>query len=69
MATSESAKRICIRDATPDDVAVLARVRHGEAVHRDRVSAADGKCLHYLVAVADGEVVGFGCVVLSQPPS
>ena len=37
MSTSESGESISIRDATPDDVAVLASIRHGEAVHRDRV--------------------------------
>jgi len=58
-----------IRDATAHDVAKLAAIRYGEAVHRDRVSAADGKCLHYLVVTEGEDILGFGCVVLSQPPS
>lgn len=57
------------RDARADDVEALAALRYGHTMHRDRVRDADGTTMRYLVAVEDDQVVGFGVLVLAQPPA
>lgn len=53
-----------------DDVAGMALIRGREALHRDRIlAAADASTLRVLVIEEAEEIVGFGCLVLRQPPS
>lgn len=58
---------VLIRDATADDMSALVAIKDKPTIRRDRVRDADGKTMRYLVAEDDGEVVGFGCLVLAQP--
>ena len=63
---------LTIRDAVADDLAALAAVRYADrpAIHRDRIrDAAGGEHIRYLLAEADGKVVGYGVLVLVRPPS
>jgi len=60
---------IVVRDAKVEDLPALAALKKTEALHRDRMHQADGKVLRYLVVEREGEVVGFGFLVLRQPPS
>lgn len=61
---------VVVRDARPEDAAALGALRPGHTVaqHRDRVAAADGTVVRYLVAERSGEAVGYAFVVLRQPP-
>ena len=59
--------RLCIRDAAPDDLEPLSGLKPTRALHRDRMAAALGGRIRYLVAETAGEVVGFVVVALSQP--
>jgi ribosomal protein S18 acetylase RimI-like enzyme len=60
---------VLIRSAVEEDVPAMAAIRGREALHRDRISASDGKTLRCLVVENGAEVVGFGCLVLRQPPT
>ncbi|MEK7477199.1 MAG: GNAT family N-acetyltransferase [Candidatus Coatesbacteria bacterium] len=58
-----------IRDASRRDLPALAAIRYNEAFHRDRIRDADGRHLRYLVIDWKDRIVGFGLLVLSQPPT
>jgi GNAT superfamily N-acetyltransferase len=58
-----------VRDARPADLRVLAEIKYARTMHADRIAASDGTALRYLVAESSGEVTGFACLVLAQPPS
>jgi GNAT superfamily N-acetyltransferase len=55
-----------VRDATPADVPALTAC-YAPARHAERIRAADGRTVRYLVVEVAGEVVGFGRLVLVQP--
>ena len=56
-----------IRDAVEADLADLQALSGTRAMHADRLREAHLGWMHYLVAVFDGRVVGFGLIVYSAP--
>jgi GNAT superfamily N-acetyltransferase len=58
---------VVIRDAQIEDLAELAALKKTSALHRDRMREAQRGSLRYLVAEVEGEVVGFGVLVFTQP--
>jgi ribosomal protein S18 acetylase RimI-like enzyme len=60
-------KPAVIRQATAGDLPVLASLKYGPIMHRDRLRDADGSHLRYLVVDLAGHAVGFGLLVLGQP--
>ena len=63
--------RLDVRDARVEDLAALMALRYADspAIHRDRIRDADNENLRYLLVVCDGEIIGFGMVILGSPPS
>jgi GNAT superfamily N-acetyltransferase len=61
---------IHIRHAHIDDLPDLTAVRYHDrpAIHRDRIRAFDPHRLHYFVAEFNQQIVGFGLLLLEQPP-
>ncbi|MGI8913900.1 MAG: GNAT family N-acetyltransferase, partial [Chloroflexota bacterium] len=59
------------RDATPADVPALAAIKGAgsKALHRDRLRDAREPGFRYLVLLADGDLVGFACLVARRPAS
>ncbi len=58
---------LTIREATPDDVPALERVKaQGGAGHRDRVT--QGFPFRTLLAEDDGDVVGYAFLLFAAPP-
>ena len=56
-----------VRDITADDIPAVAAVQYNPGLHRDRVIEAATGSLRYLLAELDGEVVGFGMLIWSNP--
>jgi GNAT superfamily N-acetyltransferase len=59
-----------IRQAHIDDLPALAAVRYHDhpAIHRDRIEGFDPHGQHYYVAELDQEIIGFGVLLLEEPP-
>jgi GNAT superfamily N-acetyltransferase len=57
-----------IRDASMADLEALERC-YRRADHAERIRTADGRTRRYLVVELEGEVVGFGRVMLAASPS
>ena len=58
---------LTIREAREADVPQLAAVKPTEAMHRERLATAAAGHIRYLVAMLDGQVVGFAVLALEQP--
>jgi GNAT superfamily N-acetyltransferase len=61
---------LTIRQACVEDLPALTALRYYEhpAIHRDRIHAFDPHRLHYVIAAYDQQIVGFGVLLLEQPP-
>ena len=64
---NESGPAHMVRDATAADVAALKRC-YRPADHAERIRTADGRARRYLVVETDGQVAGFGRLVLAETP-
>jgi GNAT superfamily N-acetyltransferase len=59
--------KLTVRDATKNDVPLLAEVRGPVALHDDRIEYALGKGFRYLVLEQNSSVIGFACLVFQRP--
>jgi GNAT superfamily N-acetyltransferase len=66
---SEDVSRIMVRDAEEADVPALTAMKGNgtEALHRDRLSDAQGSGFRYFVLLAEQEIIGFACLVIRRP--
>jgi GNAT superfamily N-acetyltransferase len=62
---------IHVRKALEADLPALTDIKGygSETIHHDRLRETGGSFLHYLVLLADQEVIGFACLVFRRPSS
>jgi GNAT superfamily N-acetyltransferase len=67
--SAEDVSRITVRDAAETDVPALTAIKGEgtEALHRDRLRAAQDAGFRYLVLEVQHEVIGFACLVGCHP--
>jgi GNAT superfamily N-acetyltransferase len=60
---------VTIRDARAADLPALTAIKGegSEVLHRDRLHDAQNPTFRYLVLLEDGEMIGFGCLVIQRP--
>ena len=56
-----------IRDAEQADIPKLTSIRDSEEEHSTRIRDAIGIRMRYLLALVEGEIVGFGILAVLQP--
>ena len=61
--------QVRIRDAIDADIPILTSIKGTgtEIIHRDRLRAAQDASFHYLVLIADENIIGFACLVYRRP--
>jgi GNAT superfamily N-acetyltransferase len=66
---TENITSLSVRNALEKDIPTLTTIKGdgSEAIHRDRLRDAQGPGFRYLVAVAEGTLVGLACLVYKRP--
>lgn len=65
-----AANGLHVRDAAPEDLPSLLKLKDSEALHRDRVEeTAATPNFRYLVLQKGKEIIGFACLVFVRPAS